>query len=363
LIRPERSGNGFGRKMDEKKLDIEKDERKAKGMTMVLVTIASFVVIMAGVKLSASLLSPILFAVFISVISAPAILWLETKKIPKTIAFLIVFGVVVVFLFGIGAIINSTVSRFSEHLPDYQAQLEKNTAPLMKFLKDHHVPISTSKMAEMFDPAFLMGQAGKMISNIGDLLSNAFLIFMTVAFILFESSSFPRKVASITGAYGGGDMTAAKEASMKINRYLAIKTMTSLATGVIVAIGLELMGVDFPMLWGLLAFLLNFIPTIGSIIAAIPPVLLALVQFGFGVASAVAILYTAVNMIIGNFLEPRFMGKGLGLSPLVVFLSLLLWGWLLGTIGMFLSIPLTMTVKIICDSRNDTKWIGVLLGP
>jgi predicted PurR-regulated permease PerM len=158
-------------------------------------------------------------------------------------------------------------------------------------------------------------------------------------------------------------MSAAKEASRKINRYLAIKTMTSLATGIIVAIVLGIMGVDFPMLWGLLAFLLNFIPTIGSIIAAVPPVLLAMVQFNQGMAVGVAVLYTAVNMIIGNFLEPRFMGKGLGLSPLVVFLSLLFWGWLLGTIGMFLSVPLTMTVKIICDTRDDTKWVGVLLGP
>lgn len=336
---------------------------EGKGIATVLLSIASFVVIVAGIKLSASLLSPILFAVFISVISAPAILWLETKKIPKVLAFLIVFGVVVGFLFGIGAIINSTVARFSEHLPYYQERLEENTKPLLKFLNDHHVPVSTTKMAEIFDPAFLMGQAGKMITNVGDLLSNAFLIFMTVAFILFEISSFPRKVASITGAYGGGDMTAAKEASKKINRYLAIKTMTSLSTGIIVAVGLGLMGVDFPMLWGLLAFLLNFIPTIGSIIAAVPPVLLAMVQFNLGMAAGVAALYTAVNMIIGNFLEPRFMGKGLGLSPLVVFLSLLFWGWLLGSIGMFLSVPLTMTVKIICDSRDDTKWVGVLLGP
>jgi len=336
---------------------------EGKGIATVLLSIASFVVIVAGIKLSASLLSPILFAVFISVISAPAILWLETKKIPKVLAFLIVFGVVVGFLFGIGAIINSTVARFSEHLPYYQERLEENTKPLLKFLEDHHVPVSTTKMAEIFDPAFLMGQAGKMITNVGDLLSNAFLIFMTVAFILFEISSFPRKVASITGAYGGGDMTAAKEASKKINRYLAIKTMTSLSTGIIVAVGLGLMGVDFPMLWGLLAFLLNFIPTIGSIIAAVPPVLLAMVQFNLGMAAGVAALYTAVNMIIGNFLEPRFMGKGLGLSPLVVFLSLLFWGWLLGSIGMFLSVPLTMTVKIICDSRDDTKWVGVLLGP
>ena len=120
-----------------------------------------------------------------------------------------------------------------------------------------------------------------------------------------------------------------------------------------------LIGVDYHVLWGLLAFLLNFIPTFGSILAAVPPVLLAIVQLGFGEALMTAALYVAVNVIVGSILEPRFMGKGLDLSSLVVFLSLVFWGWILGPVGMLLSVPLTIMLKIALESSPDTHWAAV----
>jgi predicted PurR-regulated permease PerM len=143
---------------------------------------------------------------------------------------------------------------------------------------------------------------------------------------------------------------------------MAIKTATSLLTGVCVGVWLAVLGVNYPLLWGLLAFLLNYVPNIGSIIAAVPAVLLALVQFGIMKSFFAVGGYMVVNIGIGSIIEPRIMGRGLGLSPLVVFLSLVFWGWVLGPVGMLLSVPLTMTVKIALDSREDTKWIGVLLG-
>ncbi len=342
--------------------DTQTDDTKH-NIEEVLVGGAAVVVLLFGLHESASLLAPILLAIFISVISAPAILWLESKRIPRVLAFGMVLAVVIAFLFGIGVLINSTVGQFMDSLQFYQDRLTKTTQPLLKWLAAHKIDISSTKFAQSFSLSSIMGWVGGMIGNIGALLSNALLTFLTVAFILFETTSFPRKVESITGAYGGGNKNTAQEVSGKINRYLAIKTGTSLTTGIIVGVALWATGVRFPLLWGLLAFLLNFIPTIGSIIAAIPAVLLALVENGFGTAIWVACLYTGVNMLIGNVVEPRLMGKGLGLSPLVVFLSLIFWGGILGAVGMFLAVPLTMTAKIICDSRKDTKWIGVLLGP
>ena len=117
------------------------------------------------------------------------------------------------------------------------------------------------------------------------------------------------------------------------------------------------------MLWGLLAFLLNYVPNIGSVIAAVPAVLFAAVQLGPGAALWAAAGYLVMNVAVGSILEPRFMGRGLGLSALVVFLSLVFWGWVLGPVGMFLSVPLTMMIKIALDSHPDTHWIAVLLGP
>jgi predicted PurR-regulated permease PerM len=147
-----------------------------------------------------------------------------------------------------------------------------------------------------------------------------------------------------------------------MKRYMVIKTLISLATGILIALWLHILGVDYPILWGFLAFLLNYIPNIGSLIAAIPAVILALIQLGPGSSIMVIVGYTAVNFIVGNIIEPRLMGRKLGLSTLVVFLSLIFWGALLGLVGAILSIPLTMTLKFAFESGESTKWIAVLLG-
>jgi predicted PurR-regulated permease PerM len=144
---------------------------------------------------------------------------------------------------------------------------------------------------------------------------------------------------------------------------MVIKTLISLATGVLIGIWLAILGVDFPILWGFLAFLLNYVPNVGSTIAAIPAVLLALIQLGIGSAVMATAGYMAVNFILDNVIETRLMGRRLGLSTLVVFLSLIFWGSLLGPIGMLLCIPLTMTLKFACENNKGTQWIAVLLGP
>ena len=144
---------------------------------------------------------------------------------------------------------------------------------------------------------------------------------------------------------------------------MAIKTVVSLAVGVTVAVWLAIMGVNYPTLWGLLAFVLNYVPNIGSIIAAVPAILLTFLMFDIFKAVIVTIGYLVINVVMGNIIEPKFMGQRLGLSPLVVFLSLLFWGWVLGPVGMLLSVPLTMTAKIALDTREDMRWLSVLLGP
>jgi len=200
------------------------------------------------------------------------------------------------------------------------------------------------------------------LSSVGGLFANTFLILLTVIFMLLEASSLPGKLRAMLddpeGSFGQLERVVDD-----IKRYMAIKAATSLLTGVAVALWLWAVGVDFPILWGTLAFFLNFVPNIGSFIAAVPAVLLAWIQLGTPGAVWSLIGYLVVNNLVGNFIEPRFMGRGLGLSSLVVFLSLVFWGWVLGAVGMFLSVPLTMTVKIALDAREETRWIAILLGP
>jgi len=184
---------------------------------------------------------------------------------------------------------------------------------------------------------------------------------LTVIFILLEAAGFPAKLRAISGG-SGNSLARFEKVTENVQHYMALKTLTSLLTGVTITIALTIIGVDFPLLWGLVAFILNFVPNIGSIIAAVPAVLLAFIQLGLGAVLWTGTAYLVVNMLVGQVLEPRLMGRGLGLSTLVVFISLVFWGWVLGPVGMFLSVPLTMTVKIALDSDERTRWLAILLG-
>jgi AI-2 transport protein TqsA len=200
--------------------------------------------------------------------------------------------------------------------------------------------------------------AGNVFTGFGNLMSNSFIILLVVIFMLLEISIFERKIKLINKS----SLARVNKIVHNLNAYFGTKTLTSLVTGFLVSISLAIIGIDFPLLWGFLAFLLNFIPNIGSIIAAVPAVLLGLIQAGFPTALAVMIAFLLINIIIGNVIEPRLMGKNLGLSPLIVFISLIFWGWVLGTVGMLLATPLTMTIKIIFDNMEETKHIGLIMG-
>ena len=221
--------------------------------------------------------------------------------------------------------------------------------------------VESTQWRDIFNPSSALAVAGNTLGAFGNLMTNSFLILITVIFILNEEIHFSSKLRN---AVPGGQKTAAapNRFTQSVNKYMAMKTLVSLMTGLIVMISLWLIGIDYPVLWGLLAFLLNFIPNFGSILAAIPPVLLAVVQLGVPYAVVTAVVFLVVNVVIGNFIEPRIMGKGLNLSSLIVFLSLIFWGWVLGPVGMLLSVPLTMTVKIALESFEETRWVGVMLG-
>ena len=260
------------------------------------------------------------------------------------------------------ALVGTSIREFSRDLPEYRARINAQILPLIERLATRGIDIPTGEYMSYFEPGAAVQLVADLLNGFGRVLGNSFLIFLTVVFILFEASSFPRKFRAVAGDPDHAlDRFAVFRENVK--RYLVIKTVASLGTGVAIGLWLALLGVDYPVLWGLLAFLLNYVPNIGSIIAAVPAVLFAAVQLGPGTALWSAVGYVVVNVVVGSIIEPRFMGRGLGLSALVVFLSLVFWGWVLGPVGMFLSVPLTMMFKISLDSRPDTHWIAVLLGP
>ena len=322
---------------------------------------AAAVILIAGIKSAASLLIPFLLSVFIAVVSAPLMSWLKRKGVPQFLALLIVLTGFILTGVLLVTFVGSTINAFYQDLPTYETKLTALTAEAADKLRSYGVDISREALAEMVNPSAAMGMVRNVFNGLSSVLANTFLILFTVAFMLLEASSFPAKLKKTLG-----DKTQAMQHyarfSTLVQRYLVIKTVVSVMTGVSIGVALAFIGVDYAIMWALVAFLLNYIPTIGSIIAAVPAVLVALIQLGPGEALVTGLVYLAANTFYGNIIEPKMMGQTLGLSTLVVFLSLVFWGWVLGPVGMLLSIPLTMVVKIALETRENTRWLAVLLG-
>ena len=326
-----------------------------------LVTLAALVVIIAGLKVAAPLIAQFLLALFIAVVCMPSIRWMESKKTPRGLAIIIVLFVILAFMYLVVSLVGDSVNSFNANKDVYTQQLISHLQPIIDDLGAMGIPTEGIQVKSLFEQTDIMSFVTRVIGGVGVIFSDFFVIFLSVIFILAEATSFPSKFAR---AFSNTQdkMIHVNHVLNKIRHYLAIKAVFSLLTGVVISILLVFIGVDYPFLWGMLAFLLNFIPTIGSLIAAVPALILALIQLGPIGVLWTAISYFAVNNIVGNYLEPKFMGKMLGLSAFVVFLSLIFWGYIFGSVGMFLSVPLTMTIKIALDTNEKTRWLGILLG-
>jgi len=326
-----------------------------------LMIVTGLVVAVAGMRAIDTLLVPFLLAVFCAVICAPGMFWLVRHGIPKTVAVaLVVLGLVgLLLLFSV--LVGSSIDSFYRALPEYQARLQQESAGLAAWFKAHGVATGENRLDAYIDPGAAMRLAARMLSGVGGVLTNSFLILITMVFILLEASGFSAKLERAFGDVRE-PLEQFRRFAEGVKRYMLIKALVSLGTGLAVALLLLLLGVDFPLLWGLLAFLLNFVPNIGSIIAAVPALLLAYLQLGMGPALLAGAGYLIINLLAGNVIEPRYLGRGLGLSTLVVFLSLVFWGWVFGPVGMVLSVPLTMTVKLALESSEGGRWLAVLLG-
>nr|WP_247686891.1 AI-2E family transporter [Pseudoalteromonas luteoviolacea] len=331
------------------------------GINKSLVVLASLFIVLAGIKLANDIVVPFILAAFIAIICNPLLRFFASYRIPKGAAIVIIIALVALLGMSLAGLVGQSLNDFSLQLPSYREALQDKFIWLVDTAANYNILIDKQQLISLFDPGKMIDVATNMLAGFGGVMANIFLILLTVVFMLFEAPMLSKKVH-----------LALDDPQMKmqqidrfldsINSYLAIKTGVSLATGVLAGFLLWLLDVDYFVLWGVLAFLLNYIPNIGSIIAAVPPVLLALVTHGPVVSGLVAAGYLSINTIMGNMIEPKYMGKGVGLSTLVVFVSLIFWGWLLGTVGMLLSVPLTMVVKIGLENSEDGRWLATMLG-
>lgn len=325
-----------------------------------LIVFAAFVIVVSGLKMASSLVVPFLLAVFIAMIVSPLLQWLKVRRVPGGIAILLIILLILSIGLILGAVIGSSVDSFRQDIPVYSAKLAVMSEAVQQGLAQRGIATDAELWQNSFDPSAVMLWVGSALASFGNVMTNSVLILLTVIFILAENTRFGDKLRIARG--NKNSQAWLGELSSSIHGYLGIKAAISAVTGLLIYIWLTILGVDYAILWGLIAFLLNFVPTVGSFIAAVPAVLLALVQLGFASAGLTLLGFVVVNFVMGSAVEPRWMGKGLNLSPLVVFVSLVLWGWVLGPVGMLLSIPLTIMVKIALAANEDTRWISIMLG-
>jgi predicted PurR-regulated permease PerM len=268
----------------------------------------------------------------------------------------------VLVLLAISAVVGTSINSFYAALPQYQTRIQEQVLTVRALLATRSIELPENILLEYVNPGAIMSMTAGLLMRLGSAFSNIVLIVLTVAFILLEATSFPVKLRAVLG-----DPQQVFPGFTKfvddMKRYMVIKTLSSLVTGVLTIGLLYALQVDFPILWGFLAFLLNYVPNLGGIVAAVPPVVLASVQLGMWRAVLVAAGYVVINLGLAFGVETKLMGRKLGLSTLVVFLSLVFWGSLLGPIGAVLCIPLTMTLKFAFESSASTRWVAVLLGP
>lgn len=326
-----------------------------------LLMLAGVVVVVAGLKAAQDLILPFLVAVFLSVLAAPAVSWLMRHHVPRFVSVSIVVVVMVGVLTGLGAMLGGTITDFTESLPVYKSKLAGLGGSIQAWFDRQGYDVSLERQFDQLNLGSVLDLLRRGLGGLMSAASNTLLVVLTIVFILLEATGFPVKLRAALGR-SDADISRFAAVTVEVQHYLALKTIVSAVTGIVIGLWCVVLGVDFALLWGLVAFLLNYIPGIGSILAAVPAVLLCIVQLGAGRALVLAIGYLVVNTVIGNIIEPQVMGHRLGLSPLVVFISLIFWGWVWGPVGMLLSVPLTMIAKILMESSEDTRWLAVLLG-
>ena len=325
-------------------------------MTAAVVTLAVLAVLFA-MRVAQAVVVPILMAFFLAVVAEGPVAWLRKKNVSRVLAVLLVVAGIAVALFAMGLLLGTSLQDLSERAPEYQQRLQEQIDSQLAGAGGSQIGADAAGILDKLSPDASLSLATGFLSGVSDLFGSAFLILFMMIFMLLEVPSIAANLETL-----GSSAATSASIAKSVRGYLGIKTLTSLATGVLVAIMLTVLGVDFAVLWGFLAFLLNYVPSIGSILAAVPPVLLAWLLGGLGSALLVAAGFLLINVIIAYLVESRIMGQGLGLSTLVVFLSLVLWGWLLGPVGMLLSVPLTTTLKIVLETREATRPIALLLG-
>lgn len=326
----------------------------------IVIMLGMLVIILTGIRFAADIIVPFILALFLAVVINPLVQLMVRCRVPRVLAISLLVGAIVLLAVVLLASLGTSLNELARTLPQYRTSLAEPLKTVTPWLQRFGFTVSAIELNKYIDPNAVMTLVTSLLTQLSNAMSSIFLLLLTVVFMLLEVPQLPAKLQQLMSRPVEG-MGAIQRAIDSVSHYLVLKTAISLVTGLVVWGMLVLLDVRFAFMWGLLSFALNYIPNIGSVLAAIPPILQVMVFAGLYEALIVTAGYLIINLVFGNILEPRIMGRGLGLSTLVVFLSLIFWGWLLGPVGMLLSVPLTIIVKIALEQTNGGQSIAFLL--
>ncbi len=322
---------------------------------------AALVVIVAGLREASGILVPVVFAAFITVLLSPAVRFLRRLGVPVAIAIpLLVMGLIALLALA-GSFVWTNINAFAVAIPRYQTRVLEIVESLTLWLGGHGIRINVTKLLASIDVGNVLALVGNALTQVASLLSYTVLVLLLVVFLLFDAVDLPSRLRQALRR-PEEELEQVRHVASEIKHYIVLKTYLCLTTGTVTLIVLTIMGVDFAPLWALVAFVLGYVPNIGPVVASAPPVMLALLQVGPGHMMIVLGLLATLHTVVGNVIEPQLLGRRLGLSSFVVFVSLIVWGWIWGTGGMLLSVPLTMTIKILLENSREWRWLAVLMG-
>lgn len=325
-----------------------------------VIALASIVIVALGLQLAGGVILPVLTALFVASVSSPVVRALQRARVPRVLATILTLLLDALVLAGVVALALTSISELYGALPRYGTALETLHADTVRRLA-HTGLISAGSMDldRVVDVDSIRGVVGAVFSEVTEIVSNVLLVVLLVGFILFEGPAFEHKLEMVLGSHEGLDRVA--ESARRMQRYLAVKTAISVLAAGLAGVCLAVVGVDFPLLWVLLTFLLNFVPTVGPAIAVVPSTLVALLTLGPGPAAAALVSQLIVHLVVGSIIEPRVMGEALGISTLVVMISMMAWGWLWGPVGALFAVPLTRIVVTLLEQSRETRWLAMLL--
>ncbi len=323
---------------------------------------AGVVIVIAGLHAAQVILAPLALAVFVAAVSLPLLSWLRRLGAPIAVAIPLVMIVDATLVAFVGWVVLRTVTEFRIELPAYLIKAQRLESDVRALVGRYGITVPEDFYATLVQPDQLVAAVTATARTFGSVLALSLLVLLYVVFVLAESVQLPSKIRAVLGP-GARALSAGADVLSSVQRYLVLKSLISLATGACVGAAAAVVGVDFALFLGLFAFLLHFIPTVGSVVAAVPGILIALLQLGPGPALAYASAYLVVTILIGSILDPILTGQQLRLSPIVVLVSLVFWGWTWGPIGAFLSVPLTITMRMVMERVEALRPYAALLGP